>query len=280
MTYSLVARDSETGELGIGVQSRSFGTGAAVPWAIAGIGAVATQSFTLRSYGPEALELLRSGSSPAEALHRLTSADQMRDLRQVAILDSTGATAVHSGAACIPEVGSVSGAGFSAQGNMLRSVGVLPALAEAFSAAAGSLAERLLAGLEGAEAAGGDFRGREAGAILVVEGEATPANAYDRVADVRVDNHADPLGELRRLLTHSQMLRELRKAAPENVEKLFAEALSVGVDDDVARWVAAIGLLDEDPELAETFLAPLVTVDERWRTAFSTAANAAARARA
>lgn len=280
MTYSLVARDRETGELGVAVQSRSFGTGGAVPWATAGIGAVATQSFTLRSYGADALELLRGGSSPSEALDRLTSADRLRDFRQVAVLDSSGATAVHSGAACIPDVGSVAGDGFSAQGNMLRSGAVIPALAEAFSAAGGSLAERLLAGLEGAEAAGGDFRGREAGAILVVEGEATPTNAYDRVADVRVDNHADPLGELRRLLTHSQLLRRLRRATPENVEKLFAEALSVGVDDDVARWVAAIGLLDEDPERAETFLAPLVAVDERWRTAFSTAADSVARAHA
>ncbi|MGI9111173.1 MAG: DUF1028 domain-containing protein [Gaiellaceae bacterium] len=280
MTYSLVARDPETGELGVAVQSRSFGTGAVVPWATAGIGAVATQSFSLRSYGPLALDLLRGGDSPADALASLTSQDELRDFRQVAVLDSTGATAVHTGAACISEAGSVTGGGFSAQGNMLRSAAVVPALAEAFSAAGGSLAERLLAGLEGAEAAGGDFRGREAGAILVVEGDVTPTNAHDRVADVRVDNHADPLAELRRLLTHSRLLRELRRAAPENVEELFAEALSVGVDDDVARWVAAVGLLEEDPELAEAFLAPLAAVDERWRTAFSTAADAAARAHA
>lgn len=280
MTYSLIARDPKTGELGVAVQSRSFGTGAAVPWATAGIGAVATQSFTLRSYGPLALELLRGGDSPASALESLTSQDELRDFRQVAVLDSTGATAVHTGAACIQEAGSVAGDGFSAQGNMLRSAAVVPALAEAFSAAVGSLAERLLAGLEGAEGAGGDFRGREAGAILVVEGEATATNAYDRVADVRVDNHADPLAELRRLLSHSEMLRRLRQAAPENVGELFAEALSVGIDEDVARWVAAAGLLDEDPERAVAFLAPLVAVDERWRAAFSTAADAAARAHA
>ncbi|MCP9485548.1 MAG: DUF1028 domain-containing protein [Gaiellaceae bacterium MAG52_C11] len=280
MTYSLVARDPETGELGVAVQSRSFGTGAVVPWATAGVGAVATQSFSLRSYGPLALERLRGGDSPANALASLTSQDELQDFRQVAVLDSTGATAVHTGAACISEVGSVAGDGFSAQGNMLRSAAVVPALAEAFSAAGGSLAERLLAGLEGAEAAGGDFRGREAGAIVVVAAEATATNAWDRAADVRVDNHADPLSELRRLLTHSQLLRRLRRAAPENVEELFAEALLVGVDEDVARWVAASGLLDDDPERAKALLAPLAAVDERWLTAFSTARDAAARTRA
>jgi uncharacterized Ntn-hydrolase superfamily protein len=276
VTYSLVARDPATGELGVAVQSRSFGTGAAVPWAAPGIGAVATQSFTQRSYGPGALGLLRSGSSPATALATLTSADRLQDFRQVAVVDMTGATAVHTGPACVQAAGSIAGDGFSAQGNMLRSTAVVEALAQGFSSARGPLAERLLAGLEAAEAAGGDFRGREAGAVLVVSGEATDSNAYDRVADVRVDNHSDPLTELRRLLTLSQALRRLRRAGAASVDEVFAETLSAGVDEDVARWVASIGLLEEDPDRAEAFIAPLVAVDERWRAALVTASDAAA----
>ena len=163
---------------------------------------------------------------------------------------------------------------------MLRSTAVVDALAEAFSAAAGSLAERLLAGLEGAERAGGDFRGREAGGILVVGGEATEESRFDRIVDLRVDNHADPLGELRRLLDVSSALRGLRRASPEDVDALYEDALSAGVDEDVALWVAAVSQLDEDPERAETLLAPLAAADERWRVALSAAADAAARTRA
>jgi len=277
VTYSLVARDSETGELGVAVQSRSFGTGAAVPWALSGIGAVATQSFTLRSYGPRGLELMEAGAAPDEALARLVEEDELREFRQVALLDARGETAAHTGAKCIAEIGHVAGAGYSAQGNMLRSDGVVGALAQAFEEAHGSLADRLLAGLEGAEIAGGDFRGREAGAILVVPGEATATNRYDRVADLRVDNHPDPLGELRRLLEHSQALRSLRRAAPESIEQAVDTARAAGVDDDVARWVAAVSVSASEPELAETFLAPLTAADDRWRTAFLTASEAVRR---
>ena len=277
MTYSLVARDAETGELGVAVQSRSFGTGAAVPWALSGIGAVATQSFSLRSYGPRGLELMESGDAPRAALARLVEEDELRDFRQVALIDADGETAAHTGAECIAEVGRVAGAGYSAQGNMLRSDGVVAALAQAFEQARGSLGERLLAGLEGAEAAGGDFRGREAGAILVVPGTATATNRYDRVADLRVDNHPDPLGELRRLLEHSQALRSLRRVAPENMEQAVDAARAAGVDDDVARWVAAVTVSASEPDLAERLLAPLTAADERWRLAFRTASEAVRR---
>ena len=171
MTYSLVARDPETGELGVAVQSRSFGTGRVVPWAAAGVGAVATQSFGERSYGPLGLGLMRGGAAPAAALAELVAADELRDFRQVAFVDAQGRTASHTGSACIPASGSRAGEGFSAQGNMLRSDEVWDAAADGLERAAGSLAERLLAGLDAAEAAGGDFRGRQAGAILVVAAE-------------------------------------------------------------------------------------------------------------
>jgi len=268
VTYSLVARDSATGELGVAVQSRSFGTGAVVPWAKAGVGAVATQSFTLRSYGPLALELLAEGVEPAAALAQLTEADELRDFRQVALVDGDGGTAVHTGAACIQSKGSVAGNSYSAQGNMLASDDVVPALGRAFEAAEGTLAERLLEGLEGAESAGGDFRGREAGGILVVPAEA--ADPWQTVIDLRVDNHPDPLGELRRLLEHALALRRLRRAAPDELGDEVERARAAGVDDDVVRWLAAMALALHDPEQAESWLAPLSPPD-RWRAALRSA---------
>ena len=270
MTYSLVARDPETGELGVAVQSRSFGTGSAVPWARPGVGAVATQSFTQRSYGPLGLELLAEGAPPGVALEQLVAADAQRDFRQVAFVDAQGRTASHTGAACIPSTGSLAGDGFSAQGNMLRSDDVVPALADGFSRAEGTLAERLLAGLDAAEAAGGDFRGREAGAILVVPAEGSP---YESVVDLRVDNHRDPLGELRRLVREAQALRRLRRAAHDELDEALQEARAAGVDDDVVRWVAAVTLTGTDRDRADALLAPLVAADERWRVALDVAAD-------
>ncbi len=270
MTYSLVARDAESGELGVAVQSRSFGTGSAVPWALVGVGAVATQSFTQRSYGPLGLEHMAQGAAPGVALEQLVAADAQRDFRQVAFVDAQGRTASHTGAACIPSTGSLAGDGFSAQGNMLRSDDVVPALADGFSRAEGTLAERLLAGLDAAEAAGGDFRGREAGAILVVPAE---GSAYERVIDLRVDNHGDPLVELRRLLREAQALRRLRRAAHDELDEALQEAQAAGVDDDVARWVAAVTLTGIDRDRADALLAPLVAADERWRVALDVAAD-------
>jgi uncharacterized Ntn-hydrolase superfamily protein len=270
VTYSLVARDPETGELGVAVQSRSFGTGSAVPWARPGVGAVATQSFTQRSYGPLGLELLAEGAPPGVALEQLVAADAQRDFRQVAFVDAQGRTASHTGAACIPSTGSLAGDGFSAQGNMLRSDDVVPALADGFSRAEGTLAERLLAGLDAAEAAGGDFRGREAGAILVVPAEGSP---YESVVDLRVDNHRDPLVELRRLLREAQALRRLRRAAHDELDEALQEARAAGVDDDVVRWVAAVTLTGTDRDRADALLAPLVAADERWRVALDVAAD-------
>lgn len=262
MTYSLVARDAATGELGVAVQSRSFGTGRVVPWAEAGVGAVATQSFTLPDYGPDGLTLLRGGEAPEAALATLTAKDELRDFRQVAVVDATGRTANHTGSACVPSTGTITGAGYSAQGNMLAGEGVVPALAEGYERAAGPLAGRLLAGLDAAQAAGGDFRGCEAGGILVVGEDGT-------VSDVRVDNHVNPLAELRRLLRMEQALRSLRRAGDDEVDEAVEEARAAGVDDDVLRWVAAVGLLSRDPEAARSWLAPLVEQDGRWSVALA-----------
>jgi uncharacterized Ntn-hydrolase superfamily protein len=274
VTYSIVARDAATGELGVAVQSRSFGTAAVVPWAETGVGAVATQSFSLRSYGPRGLALLRDGVDPAAALGRLTAEDDLEDLRQVAFVDAEGRSASHTGSSCIPAAAAVAGEGYSAQGNMLSSEDVVNALAAGFEAAQGTLAERLLAGLDAAEAAGGDFRGREAGGILVVPAEGRPD---ERVSDLRVDNHPEPLLELRRLLAHEQALRRLRRADPDRLAEEFERAREDGVDDDVARWLAAVSLAGADREQAEEWLEPLVAASDRWRMAFATAAGAVER---
>ena len=189
MTYSIVARDAETGELGVAVQSRAFRTGGAVPWAIAGVGAIATQSFTERSYGQLGLELLRAGKTPAEALAGLVAADADAAVRQVGIVDAEGRTAAHTGADCSPEAGHLTGDGYSVQSNIMRSADVWPAMAEAFEAATGPLARRLLAALDAAEAAGGDWRGQQAAGLLVVPASGRP---WERVSDLRVDDHPAP----------------------------------------------------------------------------------------
>ncbi len=199
MTYSIVARDPGTGELGVAVQSRAFNTGAACAWAEPGVGAVATQSFTERRYGPRGLALLAEGRDPRDALDELLAADDEREVRQVAFVDTSGATAAHTGESCIPHAGHVNDQDVSAQGNMLRSPEVWPAMREAYHATAGTLAERLLAALDAAEAAGGDWRGRQAAGLVVAAGERDEQPSVDRVFDLRVDDHDEPLRELRRL---------------------------------------------------------------------------------
>ena len=201
MTYSIVARDPKTGELGVAVQSRAFNTGAIVPWAAPGVGVVATQSYTEPSYGPLGLDLLRAGKTPEEALAELVAADAEREYRQVAILDGNGRVAVHVGEACIPAAGFAAGEGFSAQANMVDERGVWESMAESFERSEGPLADRLLDALDAAEAAGGVWRGRQAGGIIVVAAGGEP---WAREVDVRVDDHDDPLGELRRLFVSAR----------------------------------------------------------------------------
>jgi uncharacterized Ntn-hydrolase superfamily protein len=235
MTYSIVARDPETGELGVAVQSRAFGTGGVCAWATAGVGAVATQSFTERRYGPRGLALMADGRAPREALDELLAADELREVRQVAFADATGATAAHTGEGCIAHAGHQSTNDVSVQGNMLRSPDVWPAMAVAFSAARGTLAERLLAALDAAEAAGGDFRGRQAAGLVVVAGEAEEQPAVDRVFDLRVDDHEEPLRELRRLhRLAAGYRRRNRIGADADPEEEREAALAAGLRDDEA----------------------------------------------
>jgi uncharacterized Ntn-hydrolase superfamily protein len=268
MTYSLVAWDPEGKELGVAVQSRAFNTGAACAWALPGVGAVATQSFTERGYGPRGLASMQSGKPPREALDELLGEDELRDVRQVAFVDRGGRTAAHTGASCIPHCGDLQGAGFSVQGNMLRSDEVWPAMAEAFTAARGSLAERLLAALDAAEAAGGDFRGRQAAGLVVVTGE--DASAHERVFDLRVDDHPEPLAELRRLQRMAAGYRRRNRIeAGADAEEEAAAARAAGLpEDDVAAAVVFAHARNGDVERAAALVAEIVAAEPLWRAAF------------
>ena len=169
-TYSIVARDAKTGELGVAVQSHAFAVGGGVTWAEAGVGAVATQSFIDPAYGPLGLELMRAGRSAPDALKGLIAADDGRDVRQVAMIDSQGRVSAYTGAKCIPSAGDHVGVGYSVQANLMDNDSIWPAMAKAYEASKGDLAERLLAALDAAQAAGGDIRGMQSAAILVVKG--------------------------------------------------------------------------------------------------------------
>jgi uncharacterized Ntn-hydrolase superfamily protein len=197
VTYSIVARDPATGELGVAVQSHWFSVGSTVPWAEPAIGAVATQSIADPSYGPNALDLLRAGASAREALNKLVRRDSGAPVRQVAIVDSHGQVAVHTGRRCVQFAGHESGRGFVCAANMMKTEGVPQAMARAFSTALGELPDRLLAALDAAEAAGGDVRGHQSAAMIVVRAR---DELWARSIDLRVDDSAFPLVELRRLM--------------------------------------------------------------------------------
>jgi uncharacterized Ntn-hydrolase superfamily protein len=189
-TYSIVAYDPEARQWGVGVQTHWFGVGTAVPWVEGGVGAVATQSLTERSYGPLGLSLMRAGKSASEALHALLAADPRADVRQVAMVDSAGRVAAHTGAKCIGMAGHRTGENFSAQANLMRRDTVWEAMADAYRAASGDLAERILVSLEAAEGEGGDIRGRQSAALVVAAAEPADQPWASRIVDVRVDDRA------------------------------------------------------------------------------------------
>ncbi|HEX8451504.1 MAG TPA: DUF1028 domain-containing protein [Longimicrobium sp.] len=210
-TYSIVARDSATGEIGVAVQSHWFSVGTAVPWAEAGVGAVATQSFTEPSYGPLGLELMRMGRSAPEALRALVSTDADSAVRQVAMVDARGRVAGYTGKRNIVAAGNVSGAQYSVQANLMDRATVPQAMARAFESARGDLADRLMQALEAAQREGGDIRGRQSAAMIVVGPTNTGRPWNDRIVDLRVEDNPEPLVELRRLLTLSRVYRKLNE---------------------------------------------------------------------
>ncbi|HIP88248.1 MAG TPA: DUF1028 domain-containing protein [Anaerolineales bacterium] len=224
-TFSIVARDPETGELGVAVQSHWFSVGSVVTWAEAGVGAVATQSLVEVSYGPLGLALMRAGKSAGEALAALLAADEGRDLRQVAMVDAQGRVAVHTGSRCIAEAGHAVGPGFSVQANMMITGEVWPAMADAYESAEGDLAERLLVALEAGQAAGGDIRGQQSAAILIVRGTSTGRPWADTVMDLRVEDHPEPIRELRRLVQIHRAYQHMNRGDERLGEGKVEEAL-------------------------------------------------------
>ncbi len=288
-TYSIVARDAKTGELGVAVQSHWFSVGPIVPWAEAGVGAVATQSFVDPSYGPKGLELMRKGAAAADALAQLVKADAGEAVRQVAMVDAKGRVAVHTGAKCIESCGHRTGDGWSVQANMMLNDKVVPAMAKAAEEAKGDLAERLVAALEAAQAAGGDIRGRQSAALLVVQGAASGKSWEDTVVTLRVEDHAEPLVELRRLLTVHRAYKHMNagdlalekgdlkgaleeygaasKLAPDNVEVVYWAAVTLATNGklDEARPMFK-RVFEKDPnwrELTRRLKKPGIIVDEK-----------------
>lgn len=199
-TYSIVAFDPVTGDIGVAVQSHWFSVGTIVSWGEAGVGVIATQSFVNASFGPHGLELLKQGKSPQEVVDELIKPDEGREFRQLAVLDAKGNAASYTGKNCIQPAGNIVGDGFSVQANLMANDKIWPAMAEAFTNSTGPLAERMLVVLEAAENAGGDIRGRQSAALIVVRGKSTGKVWEDRLVDLRVDDSPEPLVELRRLL--------------------------------------------------------------------------------
>jgi len=199
-TFSIVARDPATGEMGVAVQSHYFSVGPIVPWAEAGVGAVATQSLVLVDYGPNGLALMKQGMTARQALDSLVKADPHNEGRQVAMVDAKGNVATYTGKTCIPFAGDKSGAQYSCQANLMANDKIWPAMSAAYEKASGDLAERLLQALEAGQKAGGDIRGMQSAAILIVKGQSTGKPWADRVMDLRVEDSPQPIKELRRLV--------------------------------------------------------------------------------
>lgn len=248
-TYSIVARDTATGQLGVAVQSHWFSVGSGVLWAEPGVGAVATQSFTDPSYGPLGLELMRAGKSAQQALTALLAADDHADVRQVGMVDADGSTANHTGSHSIVEYCDVAGESYTVQANLMWKPTVCDAMVEAFESAEGDLAERLLLALEAAQAEGGDLRGKQSAALLVVSGERSAPAWGGRLFDLRVEDHEEPLAELRRLLLVARAY---------NLMNTGDEYMA---DGDVARASEAYSAAAElDPDNHETVFWHAVTL--------------------
>ncbi len=198
-TFSIVAFDPATGELGIAVQSKIVGVGSVVPFAEAGVGAIATQAFANTQYGPVGLQLLRHGASPEKVVQMLTQVDPFREVRQLGVINAQGEGAAFTGEGCQPEAGHLVGEGFTVQGNLLAGKEVIPAMAEAFQNAEGELGARLIAALHAGQEAGGDRRGKQSAALLIVRSGWGYGGQSDRFRDIRVDDHETPIEELERI---------------------------------------------------------------------------------
>lgn len=253
-TYSIVARDPATGELGVAVQSHWFSVGSVVPWAEAGVGAVATQSFVEPSYGPLGLARMKKGEPPEQALAALLAVDPHPEVRQVGMVDTQGRVAAHTGPGCIPAAGHRTRPGYTTQANLMLSREVPEAMAKAFEAARGPLAERLLVALEAAESVGGDIRGKQSAALLVVRGKPSEKPWTDRIVDLRIEDAPRPLVEMRRLLTLHRAYERMNRGD---------EAVAAGnLEDALREYAAAETMVPDNDEFVFWHAVTLAGVDK------------------
>ena len=271
-TYSIVAYDSTTGQFGAAVQSHWFKV-ADVIWLKPGVGAVATQSLVDFTYGPLGLEMMKNGKSAKQALEGLLVSDPDNNVRQVAIIDKNGLIATHTGDKCIAEAGHQVGKNYSVQANLMRNNTVWSAMAEAFENTEGDLAERMMAALEAAEAEGGDIRGKQSAAMMVVSGEPTGMSWIDNIVDIRVDDSPAPLPELRRLLNVTRAYNYMNEGDVLITEKKFDEAniayskaaeLAPG-NMEILFWQAATLVGVGESEKALPIFREVFKTDESWR---------------
>ncbi|WP_144478028.1 DUF1028 domain-containing protein [Cytobacillus oceanisediminis] len=240
MTFSIVGYDPQEKEWGIAVQSKFLGVGAVVPFAKAGVGAVATQSYANTAYGPQALELMAQGKSAEEAMELITKDDPDKEMRQVGLIDAEGNPATFTGTYCYDWAGGITGKHFAAQGNILVDENTVKAMAETFETTEGSLAQRLLQALNAGQQAGGDSRGQQSAALLVVKEKGGYGGYNDRYIDLRVDDHPDPITELIRIYSLQQLY--FAKAKPENVVAVEGE-----VRETVVHHLKRLDYLKSDP---------------------------------
>ena len=271
MTYSIVAREPETGQLGVAVQTFNLAVGTWVPWAAGGAGAVATQAVAERRYGTSGLDLMRGGYTAVQTLNALLATDPKRDFRQVSMIDSAGNIATHTGESCLPEAGSFVGDTFCTQANMMLRNTVWQAMAAAYEAAEGDFANRLLAALDAAQAEGGDMRGKQTAALLIVDSKPSPIP----LIDLRVDHDPNPLVEMRRLLRlhrayalEYQIVDLVENGEPGQVYELIQQIFELAPDEPYLHCLCALhleralGLREE----ATAVLQSLIQKDPRWRT--------------
>ncbi|TMQ55762.1 MAG: DUF1028 domain-containing protein [Candidatus Eisenbacteria bacterium] len=271
-TFSIVARDPETGDLGVAVQSHYFSVGPIVPWAEPGVGAVATQSLVEVSYGPRGLQMMSSGRGAKQTLEELLSQDANKDVRQVAMIDSRGEVSAWTGKKCIPAAGDRMGAQYSVQANLMSNPNVWPAMAIAYENTEGDLADRLLAALEAGQAAGGDIRGQQSAAIVIVKGKRSNKPWADRVMDLRVEDNPRPIAELKRLVKTWRAYRNVDQGDTyategkiEDAMKSYAEGarLAPGNDEIIFWQAASLWQLGREKEATPLFR-KVFARDHRW----------------
>jgi len=271
-TFSIVARDPETGDLGVAVQSHYFSVGPIVPWAEPGVGAVATQSLVEVSYGPRGLQMMSSGRGAKQTLEELLSQDPNKEVRQVAMIDSHGDVAAWTGKRCIPAAGDHVGAQYSVQANLMSNDRIWPAMADAYETTKGDLATRLLAALEAGQKAGGDIRGQQSAAIVIVKGKRSNKPWQDRIMDLRVEDSPHPIAELQRLARTWRADRNLDQGDAYATEGKIEEAMKAYAEgarlapgnDEILFWQAAsLWQLGREKEATPLFR-KVFAHDRRW----------------